>query len=240
VIFVAAVSAWDASAVGDDYFFVSPPGQSAPPPVAPAQTPQAGPMPGMPGYSWQQSQQVQGQVLADAGPAVPMSSGNLVAGAAALGSLLMLIGSWGPWIKIGIFHFNETVGGLRSGLNGRYVLALGIAALLTAGAAMTSGQTSREVRQICAGVLGALGAIGLGLVIHDWTTISDHARQVNGYADLIRSQAASQFGASPAAQSLLASFDGIHVARAWGLILSGAASTLTGLAGVYLFLVKQP
>jgi hypothetical protein len=194
----------------------------------------------MPGYSWQQSQQVQAQVLADAGPAVPMSGGNLIAGVAALGSLLMLIGSWGPWIKVRIFHFSETVGGLRSGLNGRYVLALAVAALLTAGTAMTSGQASRQVRQICAGVLAALGAVGLGLVIHDWVTISDHARQVNAYTDLIKGQAASQLGASAAAQSLLASFDGIHVARAWGLMLSGVASSVTGLAGVYLFLVKQP
>jgi hypothetical protein len=192
----------------------------------------------MPGYSVFQHEQVRAQTHAAAPPAVPLSSANLIAAVAILGSLLMLVGSWGTWLKLSVFGFSDTAGGLHSDLDGRYVLAVGIAALLTAGTAMTSGQTSNQVRQICAGVLAGLGAVGLIIVVHEWLTISDHVRQLNALTKSFGSQFSTQLG-SPAADQLLSSFDGVHIARGWGLWLSGIASSVTGLAGAYLFLVKQ-
>lgn len=228
-------------AVGDDFFY-APPGQGSagqPQQPAPHAPVDPGPAPGMPGYSGYQHEQVWAQVRADAPPSLPLSSANVVAGVAVLGGLLMVVGSWGPWIKVGVFGFSETVGGLHDGLNGRYVLALAIAVLLTGGTAMTAGQESLQVRQVCAGVLVALGVVGLGIVIHDWVTVSDQVARVNSYTDAFRNQATSEFGASSQAQTLLNSFDGFHVSRAWGLMVSGVASAIAGLAGAYLFLVKE-
>jgi hypothetical protein len=195
--------------VGDDYFFAGPAGQPTTPPSTLAHQPPS---------------------------AAPVSSANLIVGAALLGSLLMLVGSWGPWLKLSVFGFSDTAGGLHSEMDGRYVLALGIAGLLTAGTALTSGQSSHQIRQICAGVLTTLGVVALIIVIHEWVTISDHIRQFNAFAKPVLSQISST---SPSADPYLSAFDGIHVARGWGLWLSGIASSVTGLAGAYLFLVKQ-
>lgn len=201
----------------------------------------AGAMPGMPGFSWQQSQQVQAEVRAAAGPAVPMSSATVVAAVAGLGGLLMLVGSWAPWLSMQFLGLSHKASGLDNGLDGRYVLALGVAALLAAGTAVTTGQVNRQIRQICAGALFGLGAIGLILVIHEWVTISDGVRDFNRVASTVGS---SLHGSLPATapgttgDAFSTLFQGLHVSRGWGLGLSGFASSVTGLAGMYLFLVK--
>jgi hypothetical protein len=195
----------------------------------------------MPGYSGYQHQVVRSQVLADEPPGVPVTGANLVAGIAAFGSLLMLIGAWGTWVKITFFGQSAGFGGLHSELNGRYLLGLGIAALLTAGTALTSGQSSLQIRQICAGGLIAIGLVGLVIVIHVWTTISDGAEWFNDFAQSFAS-GVDQFGIDPSQRGavLNAFAQGVHVSRGWGLWLSGIASSVTGLAGAFLFLVKQP
>jgi hypothetical protein len=163
-----------------------------------------------------------------------------MAAVAAVGSALMLVGAWGTWVKIGIFNISESVGGLHGGVDGRYVLALGLAALLTAGSAITTGQTNLQVRQICAGVLIVLGVIGLIIVVHSWVTISDQVERVNAFTQSFTDQYGQLGDGAATRNPLLASFDGIHVSRGWGLWLSGIASSITGLAGVYLALAKRP
>lgn len=197
----------------------------------------------MPGYSGYQHQVVQAQVYADAPPAIPMSSASVVSGVALVGSLLMLVGSWGPWVKIGLpfFGYSRAGGGLTSGLDGRYVLGLGIAALLTAGTALTTGQSSVQIRQICAGALIGLGMVGLILVVHEWVTISDHVRTLNSFIDQFRtqlSQYSQSVGGSTSTDPFLGVGDTLKVSRGWGLWLSGIASSVTGLAGAYLCLVR--
>lgn len=198
----------------------------------------------MPGYSGYQHEQVRAQVFADAPPAIPMSSANVVAGVAAAGSLLMLVGAWGPWVKLGFpfISYSHTVGGLTSGLDGRYMLGIAVAALLTAGTALTTGQSSLQIRQICAGALVGLGAIGLILVVHEWLTISDHVRTLNSFMAEFRTQLSqySQAVGGSTSDPFLSAGDVMKVSRSWGLWLAGIASSITGLAGAYLFLARQP
>ena len=237
--------------VGDDFFYAPPsqpgspaagPGEPQPPAVPAAEivpgAPVGGAMPGMPGYSWQVQQQVHAQVLAEAPPAVPLSSATMVAAVAGIGSLVMMVGAWGPWVTMRVFTYSERIRGLHSGINGRYVLALAFVSLLAAGSALTTGQTSKQVRQISAGVIVAIGVIGLGIVIHDWTTLSDRIREANDYLTSFGDSFAST--APPGTTNPLAAsgFDGIHVAKSWGLTLSGVGSAVTGLAGAYLFVVR--
>lgn len=230
------------SAVGDDFFFAPPPTSGAQPPQPTGATPPSDPGAGMPGYSWAQHQAVQAQVGSDAGPSVPLSASTIVAAVAGLGALLMLVGSWGAWVKLTVFDEAQTVGGLNRDLDGKYVLALGIAALLVAGTAVTTGQTNLQVRQICAGVLAGLGAIGLGIVIHEWVTVSDQFRQANEYLTSFAnsfSQSLPPNSTDPLASQFADGFaNAFHISKGWGLTLSGASSAVTGLAGAYLFIVR--
>ncbi len=249
--------------MGDDFFFAPPPpggvpgfdataGAPAPPgpgvgPAAavPPPGPPPGPTPGMPGYSWQMHQQVRAEVGAGAPTAVPMSSATVVAAVAGAGALLMLVGAWAPWVSIGFASFHQKVGGLHNGLDGRYLLGMGFAALLTAVAALVQ-QSNKQVRMICAGALVAIGVIGLGVVIHEWTTITGHVREMNQFFK----EFSSSFGGDPSSSGfpgstgitgtnpLSSDLFSFHVAKGWGLVASGVACSITGLAGAYLFLVK--
>ncbi|HVV75975.1 MAG TPA: hypothetical protein VHC43_08050 [Mycobacteriales bacterium] len=202
----------------------------APPPGDAFGVPGA-PVPGMPGYSWHQHQQVRAEVAAHAPPAVPMSSGTVLAAVAGLGGLLMVVGGWAPWVKVGVGTFvTQSVAGHERGLHGLLVLALGVAALLAAGTAVTA-QSNRQLRQICAGSLVALGAVGLVTVIHDWTTLTDHFRKLNDFIASINQYAIAN-GAAPGSTLDFT----LHIAKQWGLVLSGVATVVTGLAGVFLFL----
>jgi hypothetical protein len=103
-----------------------------------------------------------------------------------------------------------------------------VAALLT-GAVAVLWQSNRSVRQVCAGILVAIGAVGLGIVIHEWSTISHASRAVNSLAD--------GFGAnsSLAGGESFGSLFSFHVAKGWGLVIDGLACTVAGLTGVALF-----
>lgn len=186
----------------------------------------------MPGYSWHVHQQVRGEVVAGAPPAVPMSTGTVVAGVAALGSLLMVVGGWAPWVKVGVGILGQqSVSGHQQGLHGLIVLALGVAALLAAATAITS-QSNPQLHRICAGALVGLGLIGLVVVIHDWSTLTDHFRKVNEFINSVNQSITSTGG------STLPGLDfTLTISKQWGLVLSGIASVVTGLAGVYLLLV---
>jgi hypothetical protein len=195
-------------AVGDDYFFTPSPTQlpHAPPPAtAPARS--AGPRPDVP----------------------------VAAAAAGFGSLLMLVGAWAPWVTVTVFSTSEHVGGLREGLNGRWVLALGFAAILTAGT-VAGAQANLQVRMVCGGVLLGVGVVGLGIVVHDWTTVADRFREVNTFFDQFRDRLATSADGTNPLTTL--GFDGFEVSKAWGLTLSGVASAITGLAGGYLLATK--
>jgi hypothetical protein len=165
-----------------------------------------------------------------------MSNAVIVAGVGALGALLMIVGGWAPWVKVSFGGFgDQTVGGLHGGLDGGLVLGMGFAGLLAAGMAVTA-QTNRQVVQIGAGALVLVGAVGLIVVIHDWTTLSSHINQANAYFKDFLSSAPTSGGIDVAPPGFDAS-SLFHVAKGWGLMLSGVASVTTGLAGAYLFLV---
>lgn len=197
--------------VGDDFFY----------------TPPAGGPSGQPGP--------QGPIRVAAPASAPLSGATIVAGIAALGSLLMLLGAWAPWVSVQVFGVTDHVGGLHSGLHGRYVLAFGLAAVLASAMVLTS-QANLQVRNIGAGALVALGLAGLGFVIHDWGTVTDRFRDVNALVD----QLGNQLGAGAPSGNPFAQlgFDGFHVAKGWGLTLSGVASAITAISGGYLFVVK--
>lgn len=200
--------------MGDDFFFAPPP-----PPGHPPQGP--------PGYGAPPPPN-------PAAAALPRGTATTVAAVAALSSVLMLIGAFGPWVTIHAFGVSQTGGGMRSGLDGRYILALGIAAMLAAGTAVTAGQDSKQVRQVCAGALVVLGITGLIVVIHEWGSITTHVRQLNGFINSFGSALASN---TPGGSDPFGAGFSLHVSRDWGLWLSGFASVVAGLAGAYLFLV---
>jgi hypothetical protein len=186
----------------------------------------------MPGYSWHMHQQVRAEVSAAAGPAVPMSAATVIAAVAGGGGLLMVVGGWAPWVRVGAGTFGEqTVAGHQQGLHGLIVLGLGVAAVLAAATAV-SARSNKQVRQISAGSLAALGVIGLIVVIHDWTTLADHFRKANDFLRAFNQYLAANGGSAPAGFDIT-----LHIAKQWGLMLSGVASVITGLAGVYLLLV---
>jgi hypothetical protein len=144
----------------------------------------------------------------------------------------MLVGGWAPWVRVSAFGMSERVGGLHGGLHGVYFLALGVACLLAAGAAVTSGAANQQVRQVCAGALVVLGVAGLIIVVHEWTTVTSRIQAANRFISVF----ANSF---PNGGTLLpAGFDGLHVSRAWGLSLCGLASAVSAVAGAYLFIVK--
>jgi hypothetical protein len=200
----------------------------------------------MPGYSWHVHQQVQAEVRAGAPPTVPMSSATIVAAVAGFGALLMMVASWAPWVSMRVFSFHRTVGGLHSGLDGRYLLAMGFAALLTVVAAVVQ-QSNKQVRQVCAGALVAIGAIGLGIVIHEWSHISSAVSDFNKLFSTFTNSFQNSGGVpgtgfpgtstTPGINPFTPDLFSIHVAKGWGLVASGVACSITGLAGAYLFLV---
>jgi hypothetical protein len=196
----------------DDYFFAPPPSQqppSVPPPVMPP-------------------------VMATARYATPRTRASFAATAAAIGGALMLLGAWAPWVTVSVFNRSEHVGGLRSGLDGKWILALGIAVILAAAVAAAS-QANPQARMICGGVLLALGLVVLGIVIHDWTTVSDRVREVNTFFHQFGDQLnSSALGSTLAGLGL----DSFRVSKAWGLMLSGVAGVATAASGVYLLVSR--
>lgn len=216
--------------------------QQPPVPADPTIPPGAPPgmTPGMPGYSWQQSQQTWAAVNAEAGPAVPMSPATIVAAVAGFGALLMIVGSFAPWVKVSFGSLGQSAGGLHRGLDGPYLLGMGVAALLAAGAAVTS-QANRQVRQISAGVLVLLGGVGLGIVIHEWTHVTHAFNALKSFANQLTSTFPATTDASGSSMPLSTEFSSFlsqfHVTKGWGLMLCGVASSVTALAGAYLFLV---
>jgi hypothetical protein len=168
---------------------------------------------------------------------IPRSNATTVGAVAALAGLLMVAGAWAPWMSVSFDGIRRTASGLDDGFDGRYLLIIGIVALLLALGAVVQ-HASAQARQSCAALLVLLGVVGLIVVIHEWTTISAHVRQME---DLFRSLSAvansSSSEGSTAPGVGFGALAALHIGKAWGLVLSGLACGATAAAGVALFLV---
>jgi hypothetical protein len=146
---------------------------------------------------------------------VTVSQSGLAAIGVAVAGLLMCLGAWGPWLRATGFGANLDYGGLHSDLDGKWVMALGLVALVLGGLlyALPSGEGLRTAASIAVLIVGI---IGLVVVVHQYVELSDKLSDVNGaLGGLLR----------------------IHVESGWGLWLAGFGCAGAGATG-FLSLVS--
>jgi hypothetical protein len=200
------------SAVTDDYF-----GTSATPPAGgpPSQgvpgaypAPTGAPAGWAPPASPYQSQSAHG---------VTLSQSTMAAIGVAVAGLLTCVGAWGPWVRVSAASegFALDFGGLHSGLDGKWVLALGVIAAAL-GVALLTMPSGNELRTGSSIVLIIAGIVGVVLVGHEYVTISDHVSEING---------------------AVPSYLGLHAGSGWGLWLAGFGSAGVTAGGVAALLL---
>jgi hypothetical protein len=141
---------------------------------------------------------------------VTMSQAGLAAVGVGVAGLLMCLGAWGPWLRATGFGANLDYGGMHAGLDGKWVMALGLATIVL-GVLLYATPSGHGLRSITAIATVVIAVVGLVVVVHQYVELSDKLSDING---------------------ALGAFLKIHVESGWGLWLAGFGCAGAGATGV--------